>query len=65
MALPIRYLCGVALISLLVSTLHVEDEPKKEYTIKWKIVFVLDNNWLSLELVMTCYIVHKNELWVH
>jgi hypothetical protein len=48
MALPIRYLCGVALISLLVSTLHVEDEPKKEYTIKWKIVFVLDNNWLSV-----------------
>ena len=44
----LTYLCGVALISLLVSTLHVEDEPKKEYTIKWKIVFVLDNNWLSV-----------------
>ena len=43
-----RFFFAKTLISLLVSTLHVEDELKKEYTIKWKIVFVLDNNWLSV-----------------
>ena len=42
-----RFFFAKTLISLLVSTLHVEDEPKKEYTIKWKIVFVLDNNNLK------------------
>ena len=36
-----RFFFAKTLISLLVSTLHVEDEPKKEYTIKWKIVLIL------------------------
>jgi hypothetical protein len=43
-----RFFFAKTLISLVVSTLHVEDEPQKEYTIKWKIVFVLDNNRLSV-----------------